>query len=119
MSKFGMTREQIFSAVERLQRMGVKRFGLHAFLASNTIENDYYPANARVLFQLAKDVHEALGADFFMINLSGGVGIPYRPEEPMPDIAQHRRGASARPSMRSWFPQGSATSASPRSWAAT
>ena len=93
-SKFGMTREQIFSAVERLQRMGVKRFGLHAFLASNTIENDYYPANARVLFQLAKDVHEALGADFFMINISGGVGIPYRPEEQMPDIA--RIGRSVR-----------------------
>ena len=74
--------------------MGVKRFGLHAFLASNTIENDYYPANARVLFQLAKDVHETLGADFFMINLSGGVGIPYRPEEQMPDIA--RIGRSVR-----------------------
>ena len=87
-SKFGMTRQQIFSAVEQLMGMGVKRFALHAFLASNTIENDYYPANARVLFELAADLRRDLGADFYMINLSGGVGIPYRPEEKMPDIAR-------------------------------
>ena len=87
-SKFGMTRQQIFSAVEQLMGMGVKRFALHAFLASNTIENDYYPANARVLFNLAAELHRVLGADFYMINLSGGVGIPYRPDEKMPDIAK-------------------------------
>ena len=87
-SKYGMTKEQIFEAVETLMGMGVKRFALHAFLASNTIENDYYPANARVLFELAAEIHEKLGADFYMINLSGGVGIPYRPEEKMPDIAK-------------------------------
>ena len=87
-SKYGMTKEQIFKAVETLMGMGVKRFALHAFLASNTIENDYYPANARVLFELAAEIHEKLGADFYMINLSGGVGIPYRPEEKMPDIAK-------------------------------
>lgn len=88
LSKYGMTREQIFSAVEQLMGMGVKRFALHAFLASNTVENEYYPANARVLFELASEVHEKLGADFYMINLSGGVGIPYRPEEKMPNIAK-------------------------------
>lgn len=93
-SKYGMTKQQIFSAVERLMKLGVKQFALHAFLASNTIENDYYPANARVLFNLAREVHEALGADFYMINLSGGVGIPYRPEERMPDIT--RIGQSVR-----------------------
>ncbi|MGN0803699.1 MAG: diaminopimelate decarboxylase family protein [Candidatus Faecivicinus sp.] len=86
-SKFGMTKAQIFQAVEQLMGMGVKRFALHAFLASNTIENDYYPGNARVLFSLAAELHEKLGAEIFMINLSGGVGIPYRPEEKMPDIA--------------------------------
>lgn len=86
-AKYGMTRDQIFEAVERLQSMGVKRFGLHAFLVSNTTCNDYYPANAAVLFELAADVHKKLGADFFMINLSGGVGIPYRPDESAADIA--------------------------------
>ena len=85
-SKYGMTKQQIFSAVGQLMAMGVKQFALHAFLASNTIENDYYPTNARVLFDLAAELHAALDADFYMINLSGGVGIPYRPEERMPDI---------------------------------
>ena len=86
-AKYGMTRDQIFEAVEKLQGMGVKQFGLHAFLVSNTTCNDYFPANAAVLFELACDVHKALGADFFMINLSGGVGIPYLPDEEAPDIA--------------------------------
>lgn len=86
-SKYGMTKAQIFSAIEQLMQMGVKQFALHAFLASNTVENEYYPVNARVLFELAAEVHEKLGADFYMINLSGGVGIPYRPEEKMPDIS--------------------------------
>ena len=85
-SKYGMTKAQIFEAVEQLMGMGVKRFALHAFLASNTVANEYYPVNARVLFELAAEIHEKLGADFYMINLSGGVGIPYRPEESMPDI---------------------------------
>lgn len=85
-AKYGMTRAQIFEAVERLQNMGVKQFGLHAFLVSNTTSNDYYPANAGVLFELAADIHTKLGADFFMINLSGGVGIPYLPDEEAPDI---------------------------------
>ncbi len=87
LSKYGMTKDQIFEAVETLMGMGVKQFALHAFLASNTVENEYYPVNARVLFELAAEIHEKLGADFYMINLSGGVGIPYRPEEKMPDIA--------------------------------
>lgn len=86
-SKFGMTRKQIFSSVSRLMKMGVKRFGLHAFLASNTTENAYYPTNARVLFELARDIHEKTGADFFMIDLSGGVGIPYLPAQMPVDIA--------------------------------
>ena len=91
-SKFGMTKQQIFSAVKALMRLGVKRFGLHALLASNAADNDYYPANAMILFQLAVELHRKLGAEFFMVNLSGGVGIPYLPEQRMPDIA--RIGAS-------------------------
>ena len=87
-SKFGMTKQQIFSAVARLMEMGVKHFGLHALLASNAADNNYYPANAMILFELAAEIHEKLGAEFFMINLSGGVGIPYLPEQSMPDIGK-------------------------------
>lgn len=85
-SKYGMTKPQIFEAVEKLMKLGVKSFGLHALLASNASDNLYYPANASVLFELAAEVHEELGADFFMINLSGGVGIPYTAKQEMPNI---------------------------------
>ena len=91
-SKFGMTKQQIFSAVQRLMQLGVKRFGLHALLASNAADNNYYPANAMILFDLAIDLKKKLGAEIFMVNLSGGVGIPYLPEQTMPDI--HAIGAS-------------------------
>ena len=86
-SKYGMTREQIYEAIRRLSGMGVRQFALHAFLASNALDDDYYPANARVLFELAAQIHRELGVEFYMINLSGGIGIPYRPEEQAPDIA--------------------------------
>ena len=85
-SKFGMTRQQIFAAAQRLMQLGVKRFGLHALLASNAADNHYYPANAMILFELAIELRQKLGAEIFMINLSGGVGIPYKPEQRMPDI---------------------------------
>jgi diaminopimelate decarboxylase len=85
-SKFGMTKQQIFSAVQRLMQLGVKQFGLHALLASNAADNNYYPANAMILFELAIELHQKLGAKIFMINLSGGVGIPYQPDQAMPDI---------------------------------
>ncbi len=86
-SKFGMTKQQIFSAVQRLMDLGVKRFGVHALLASNAADNNYFPANAAILFNLAAELHRKLGADIFMVNLSGGIGIPYLPEQSMPDIA--------------------------------
>ena len=86
-AKYGMTRPQIFEAAARLRVMGVKRFGLHAFLASNMVDDNYYPANADVLFQLAADLRRELGVEISMVNLSGGIGIPYLPEESMPDIA--------------------------------
>ncbi|MBR4443392.1 MAG: diaminopimelate decarboxylase [Clostridia bacterium] len=85
-AKYGFTREQLTEGVRRLMRKGVKRFGLHSFLASNMTDNDYYPTMARLLFRTAVELHEELGAEFFMINLSGGVGIPYRPEETAVDI---------------------------------
>ena len=85
-SKFGMTKQQIFYAVQRLQEMGVKEFALHALLASNAADNNYYPTNAMILFELAIELNQKLGAKIFMVNLSGGVGIPYQPEQTMPDI---------------------------------
>ena len=86
-AKYGMTREQIAEAFTRLKEMGAEEFGIHAFLASNTLSNDYYPALARILFQLAADLKAETGCHITFINLSGGVGVPYRPEQPANDIA--------------------------------
>ena len=86
-AKYGMTRAQIAEAYRKLADMGAKEFGIHAFLASNTLSNDYYPALARILFQLAVDLKKETGCHITFINLSGGVGIPYRPDQPENDIA--------------------------------
>ncbi len=86
-AKYGMTRPQIAEAFKKLKEMGAKHFGIHAFLASNTISNAYYPALARILFQLAVELKEETGCHIAFINLSGGVGIPYKPEQPANDIA--------------------------------
>lgn len=86
-AKYGMTREQISEAYKILKSKGAKEFGIHAFLASNTISNEYYPALARILFELAVELRNETGADIKFINLSGGVGIPYRPEQSENDIA--------------------------------
>ncbi len=80
-SKYGMTKEQIFEAFKIMKDKGVKHFGIHAFLVSNTVGNDYYPTLASTLFELAVEIKEALGVHISFINLSGGVGIPYRPED--------------------------------------
>lgn len=86
-AKYGFTRDQLFEGFRILKAKGAKRFGLHAFLASNTISNDYYPALAGQLFQLAVELERETGCDICFINLSGGVGIPYRPDQPANDIA--------------------------------
>lgn len=85
-SKYGFTRPQLFEGFKKLKELGAKRFGIHAFLASNTISNDYYPALAGILFQLAVDLQKETGCKVAFINLSGGVGIPYRPDQPENDI---------------------------------
>ena len=85
-AKYGFTREQLTDGFKRLKEKGVKYFGLHSFLASNTKTNEYYPTLARLLFQIAVELHEETGADIKFINLSGGVGIPYHPDEPANDI---------------------------------
>ena len=86
-AKYGMTRPQLAQAFTLLKELGAKHFGIHAFLASNTISNEYYPALARLLFQTAADVAKETGCHVAFINLSGGVGVPYRPEQPANDIA--------------------------------
>ncbi len=86
-AKYGMTRPQLAQAFLRLKELGTKHFGIHAFLASNTISNEYYPALARLLFQTAADVAAETGCHVAFINLSGGVGVPYRPEQPANNIA--------------------------------
>ena len=72
-AKYGFTREQLFEGFKVLQQKGAKHFGLHAFLASNTVSNAYYPKLARILFELAVELHEKTGADIKFVNLSGGV----------------------------------------------
>ena len=85
-SKYGMTTEQLFEAFKILKEKGVKHFGIHAFLASNTVTNEYYPTLAKQLFELAVKLEKETGADVAFINLSGGVGIPYRPGQEANDI---------------------------------
>ena len=85
-SKYGFTTEQMFEGYRILKEKGVKNFGIHAFLASNTVSNEYYPVLAKELFQLAVQLEKETGADIKFINLSGGVGIPYTPEQEPNDI---------------------------------
>ncbi len=86
-AKYGMTRPQMTEAFKRLKEMGAEEFGIHAFLASNTLSNDYYPALAATLFRTAVELKEETGCHITFINLSGGVGVPYRPEQSANDIA--------------------------------
>lgn len=85
-AKYGFTREQLTEGYKKMLEKGVKHFGLHAFLASNTKTNEYYPALARILFKTAVELKEETGASIEFINLSGGVGIPYHPDEEPNDI---------------------------------
>ena len=85
-AKYGMTTEQLFEAFKILKAKGAKKFGIHAFLASNTVTNEYYPMLAKVLFEVAVKLEKETGADIEFINLSGGVGIPYKPDQEPYDI---------------------------------
>ena len=86
-AKYGMTTEQIFEAFKQLKELGVKEFGIHSFLASNTVSNEYYPTLAKILFELAVELRDKTGADIKFINLSGGVGVAYKPDQTPNDIA--------------------------------
>lgn len=86
-SKFGMTKEQLMKGYKELKELGVKQFGIHAFLASNTVTNDYYPVLARQLFESALEIRKETGVTLDFVNLSGGIGVNYRPEQEPNDIA--------------------------------
>ena len=86
-AKYGMTRPQLTEAFRALKAKGAKHFGLHAFLASNTISNEYYPELAGILFRLAVELQEETGCRIRYINLSGGIGVPYLPGQEPIDIA--------------------------------
>ncbi len=85
-SKYGFTRKQMTDGFLKLMEKGAKHFGIHAFLASNTVANEYYPELAKILFQTAVELKEETGADIQFINLSGGVGVPYTPDQEPNDI---------------------------------
>ncbi|MGB4659638.1 MAG: diaminopimelate decarboxylase [Mobilitalea sp.] len=91
-AKYGFTKEQLFEGFKKLKEKGVKNFGIHSFLASNTGSNEYYPTLAAILFRLAVELHEQTGADIKFINLSGGVGIPYKPNEKANNIMKIGEG---------------------------
>ncbi|MDO4892158.1 MAG: diaminopimelate decarboxylase [Eubacteriales bacterium] len=86
-SKYGMTEEQMEKAFLELKEAGAEEFGIHAFLASNTVSNGYYPELAGILFELAVRLQKKTGVHIKFVNLSGGVGVDYKPEEPKNDIA--------------------------------
>ena len=86
-AKYGMTPEQIKESYIRLQKLGAKEFGMHAFLVSGAMTNKYYPALAEIMFKKAVQLHKETGATFKFINLSGGIGIPYEPEQKANNIA--------------------------------
>ena len=103
-AKYGMTREQLDEALDRLKAAGVTAFGLHAFLSSNTTDESYYPALAKTLFSLGRELAEEKEIRFAFADLSGGIGIPYRPEEPPTDIMAV--GEGVRKAYEEIFPEG-------------
>ncbi|MDR0751211.1 MAG: diaminopimelate decarboxylase [Christensenellaceae bacterium] len=91
-AKYGLTRKQLTEAVRELLKLGVKEFGLHAFLASNTVGNDYYPLLARLMFTTVCELMRETNARFTFVNLSGGIGIPYKPDQQKVDIYKVANG---------------------------
>ena len=85
-SKYGMTKAQLFDAFKILKSKGAKYFGIHAFLASNTVTNEYYPKLAKQLFELVVELKNETGCDIKFVNLSGGVDVPYKPDQTPNDI---------------------------------
>lgn len=94
-AKYGFTKEQLIEGFIKLKGLGAKEFGIHAFLASNTLTNDYYPTLAKILFETAVELRDKTGCHIAFINLSGGVGVAYRPDQEANDIAVIGKGVEA------------------------
>ena len=103
-SKYGFTYAQLEEGLKQLKELGAKEFGLHSFLSSNTVNVAYYPTLARILFNVGKEMQEKTGMKLAFINLSGGVGIPYRPEQEKTDIMAV--GEGVRKAYEEIFPEG-------------
>lgn len=86
-AKYGFTREQLFEGYRILRDKGIKRFGLHTMVASNELNPDYFVETAQMLFDLVVELHRELGISFEFLNLGGGIGIPYRPDQTAVDLA--------------------------------
>ena len=91
-AKYGFTREQLFTCYYRMKSAGVKRFGLHTMVASNELDPEYIIDMARMLFSLAAEIHESLGIDFEFVNIGGGIGIPYKPDQKAMDLEYVGKG---------------------------
>jgi len=91
-AKYGFTKEQIIEGYKKLKDLGAKRFGIHSFLASNTVTNDYYPELAKILFKTVVEIKEKTGVEISFVNLSGGIGIPYTPDQEPNDIYKISEG---------------------------
>ena len=103
-AKYGMTLSQLQEGLRQLKELGVRSFGLHAFLSSNTTDNGYYPGLARTLLTLGKELAAENGLRFAFVDLSGGIGIPYLPDEPEPDV--QAIGEGVRKEYEELFPEG-------------
>lgn len=85
-AKYGFTREQLFDGYRQLKSAGVRRFGLHTMVASNELDPDYIIDTAKMLFELVGEISKELGIEFEFVNIGGGIGIPYKPEQKPMDI---------------------------------
>ena len=94
-AKYGFTRDQLFECYAQMQAAGVKRFGLHTMVASNELDPDYIIDTAKMLYTLAGEIHERLGIDFEFINIGGGIGIPYKPDQQAMDLEYVGKGIKA------------------------
>ena len=94
-AKYGFTREQLFECYRKMKDAGVKRFGLHTMVASNELDPDYIVDTAKMLFDLVADITRQVGIEFEFINIGGGIGIPYKPDQKAMDLEYVGKGIEA------------------------
>lgn len=85
-AKYGVTREQLFECYAKARSLGAKRFGIHTMIISNELNPDFFIETARMMFQLVAEIKEKLDINIEFVDLGGGIGIPYRPEDTAVDL---------------------------------